>query len=444
MKRTARATRRDFLKTAAIVGGGVVAPYLVPAGALGQDGAVAPSNRINLGCIGVGRMGQGDMRAFMGFREVQVVAVCDVDSKRVKDAQRLVEQKYAAQKKDGSYKGCAIYGDFREVTSRDDIDAVMICTPDHWHVLPAIAAAKVGKDIFLQKPMSLTIEEGRVLSDTVRRYGRVLQVGSQRRSSASVRFGCELVRNGRIGKLHTVKVGTGADPATKLHQTMPVPPNLDYDRWLGPTPWAPYTEARVHPEKGYGRPGWLRISDYSLGMVTAWGSHHMDIAHWGMGVDDTGPVEIQAEAEFPKDGLWDVHGPFRIEYTYANGVKVIYADSRQVKHGIVFEGTEGWVHVGGRPDAHPKSLLTSKIRPGEVHLTKSVNHKGNFLESIRTREETVAPVENGHRTCSACILGYIAMQLGRELKWDPERERFVDDPEADRWISKPMRAPWRL
>jgi len=283
------------------------------------------------------------------------------------------------------------------------------------------------------------------LSDTVRRYGRVLQVGCQGRSDSRCRFGCELVRNGRIGKLHTVKVGTGADPATGLHPPMPVPENLDYDMWLGPAPWAPYTEARVHPQKGYDRPGWLRVSDYSGGMVTGWGTHYMGIAHWGMGVDLTGPIEIEAEAEFPKNGVWDVHGPFRIEYTYANGVKVIYADNGKVKQGIVFEGTEGWVHVAhGQLDAEPKSLLASTIRPGEVHLYKSTSHVGNLLECIRSRAETVAPVEIGHRTCTACLLGLIAMKLGRRLKWDPDRERFIADPEADRWISKPMRAPWRL
>ncbi len=435
-------SRRDFVRSAAASVAAFAAPTIVPASVFG---ATAPSNRIALGCIGVGRMGRGDMRSFMGFPEVQVLAVCDVDSNRARDALALVEKKYGDKRRGGAFKGCAATGDFREVTSRDDIDAVMVCTPDHWHVLPALAAARAGKDVFLQKPLSLTIEEGRVLSDTVRRYSRVLQVGSQQRSDQRCRRGCELVRNGRIGKLHTVRVATGWDPATKLWPSMPVPKNLDYDMWLGPAPWAPYTEPRVHPQKGYGRPGWLRISDYSAGMVTGWGAHHMDIAHWGAGLERTGPVEIEAQAEFPEDGLWDVHGPFRIEYTYANGVKIIYTDSRKQKAGVRFEGTEGWVHVNrGYIDAHPKSLLKSRIRPGELHLYKSTNHKGNFLECIKTRGETVAPVEIGHRSCSACLLGNIAMRLGRKLKWDPDRERFVDDPEADRWISKPMRAPWRL
>ena len=439
---TSPLSRRDFLRRSLAGAAAVAAPTIVPASVLGAN---APSHRITMGCIGVGRMGRGDMRSFMGFREFQVLVVCDVDSNRTKDARALVEQKYAAQSKAGAYRGCAMTGDFREVVARDDIDAVMVCTPDHWHVLPAIAAAKAGKDVFLQKPLSLTIEEGRVLSDTVRRYGRVLQVGSQQRSDLRCRQACELVRNGRIGKLHTVRVATGADPGTKLWPTMPVPENLDYDMWLGPAPWAPYTEQRVHPEKGYGRPGWLRISDYSAGMVTGWGTHHMDIAHWGAGFEHTGPVEIGAQAEFPEDGLWDVHGPFRIDYTYANGVKVIYTDTRKQKAGVRFEGTDGWVHVRrGWIDAHPKSLLKSRIRPGELRLYKSTNHKGNFLECIKTRGETVAPVENGHRSCSACLLGHIAMRLGRKLRWDPDRERFVDDPEADRWIAKPMRAPWRL
>ena len=432
-------SRRKFLKSAAAA---IAAPTIVPSTVFGAN---APSNRLHMGCIGVGRMGRGDMRSFMGFKDLQVVAVCDVDSNRAKDALQLVEQKYADHKRSGTYKGCAVTGDFREVTGRDDIDVVMVCTPDHWHILPAIEAAKAGKDIFLQKPLSLTIEEGRVLSNTVHRYGRVLQVGCQRRSDSRCRFGCELVRNGRIGKLHTVKVGTGADPATKLYPPMPVPENLDYNFWLGPAPYKPYTEKRVHPQEGYSRPGWLRVTDYSAGMVTGWGTHFIDIAHWGMGTELTGPVEIKGEATFPSDGVWDVHGPFLIEYQYANGVKVLYADSRKLKMGIRFEGTEGWVHVGhGKIETEPKSLLTSRIRPNEIHLYESRSHKGNLLDCIKTRRQTVAPVEVGHRTCTACLLGDIAMRLGRTLHWDPDREQFVNDPEADRWIGRPMRAPWRL
>jgi predicted dehydrogenase len=390
-------------------------------------------------------MGLGDLRGILGFDQAQVVAVCDVDSKRAKFAQQIVEKEYAARTVSGSHKGCAAYGDFRVLLGRDDIDAVVISTADHWHALPAIAAAKAGKDIFVQKPLTLTIPEGRVLSDTVGRYERVLLVGSQQRSDARFRLACELVRNGRIGKLHTVKVGLPIDPGTAPQPPMPVPENLDYDMWLGPTPQVDYTEKRVHPRDGYGRPGWLRISDYCCGMITGWGSHHLDIAQWGMGTEYTGPVEIKAWAEYPKDGLWDVHGRFRIEYTYANGVKVVCADNATNRQGIMFEGTEGRVYVKRRLiEAEPKSQLTSVIGPNETRLYRSDNHKQNFLTCIRTRRPTVAPVEAGHRSNTVCVLGYIAMLLGRRLKWDPEKEIFINDSEANRMLSRPMRSPWRL
>ena len=436
-------TRRRFIKTSVTASAvSFAAPYLVPSSIFGAD---APSERINIGCIGVGRMGLGDITDIQGFKEVQIIAVCDVDSKRADYAKKVVEEKYAAQSQAGTYKGCTSYGDYRELLQRKDIDAVMICTPDHWHVLPAIAAAKAGKDIFLQKPLSLTIEEGRALSDAVKKYSTVFIVGSQQRSDTRFRFACELVRNGRIGKLHTVKVGFGLDPGTTPQPTMPVPENLNYDMWLGPAPYAAYTEKRVHPQKGYGRPGWLRIRDYGWGMITGWGSHHIDIAHWGMGAEYTGPVEIKGWAEFPKEGLWDVHGDFSVEYKYANGVNLICAGNSRNKQGILFEASKGWVHVKrGFVDAQPKSLLTSQIGPDEVHLYKSDHHKGNFIQCIKSRSETVAPAEVAHRSCSACILGGIAMLLPRTLKWNPKMEKFIDDAEADRMISRPIRSPWNL
>jgi predicted dehydrogenase len=390
-------------------------------------------------------MGLGDMRAILGFDHAQVLAVCDVDSKRTNYAKQIVEEHYGKRSRSGSHKGCATYKDFRVLLARDDIDAVLICTSDHWHALPAIAAARAGKDIFLEKPLTLTIQEGRVLSDTVRRYGRVFQVGSQQRSDLRFRYACELVRNGRIGKLLTVKVGLPTDPGTEPQPPMPIPENLDYNMWLGPTPWADYTEQRVHPQEGYGRPGWLRISDYCCGMITGWGSHHMDIAQWAMGTEYTGPVEIEGWAKYPKDGLWNVHGEFRIEYTYANGVKVICADNKKNRQGVFFEGTDGWVYVKRRfIDAQPKSLLTSIISPNEIHLYRSNNHKANFLNCIRTRSETVAPVEIGHRSNTVCVLGYIAMLLRRKLKWNPQREQFINDDQANRMLTRPMRSPWNL
>jgi len=420
----------------------LLGPTIVPSSVFGTN---APSNRITFGCIGVGRMGLGDLREILGFKQTQVIAVCDVDSKRVKYARQLIEKRYSAQGGNGNYKGCATYKNFMDLVARDDIDAVSIATPDQWHALPAIAAAKAGKDIFLQKPLTLTIKEGRVLSDTVRRYGRIFQVGSQQRSDSRFRFACELVRNHRIGKLHAIKVGFSTDPSTTPQPPMPIPDSLDYDMWLGSAPWAAYTEKRVHPQTGYGRPGWLRIQDYGAGMITGWGSHHNDIAQWGMGTEYTGPVEIEGQAEYPKDGLWNVHGDFRIEYTYANGVKVICADTKKNKQGILFEGNEGWVYIKrGQIDAEPKSLLTSNIGPNETHLYKSDYHKANFLECIKSRTETAAPVEVGHRSCSVCLLGEIAMRLGRKLKWDPKQERFTNDEQANRMLARPMRSPWCL
>jgi len=436
-------SRRDFLRASTAVGAGLTLPVIVPASVFG---AQAPSERIALGCIGVGRMGTDDLREALGFKQVQVVAVCDLDSKRATLAQKRVESAYAKQNPGGDYKGCAVYGDFRELVARSDIDAVQIAVPDHWHTLPALEAAKAGKDIFLQKPLTLTIQEGRILSDTVRRYNRIFQVGSQQRSDTKFRTGCELVRNGRVGKLQRIIIGFGTDPGCGPKPTMPVPENLNYEMWLGPAPWAPYTEERVHPQNSItDRPGWLRISDYGAGMITGWGSHHLDIAQWGMGTEYTGPVEVEGQAEFPKDGLWDVHGTFHIEYTYANGVKMICDDEKKVKNGIRFEGDKGWVFVTrGRVDAEPKSLLQETIGAGETKLYVSSNHKGNFYECIKSRKETIAPVEVGHRSCTACLLGDIAMRLGRKLRWDPAKEQFLNDAEANKMLSRPMRAPWKL
>jgi hypothetical protein len=420
----------------------LLGPTIVPSSVFGAE---APSNRITIGCIGVGRQGTADMRDFLGLPSAQIIAVCDVDARRLANAQKTVETHYSRQSSGGTYKGCKTYGDFRELVAQADIDAVSIVTPDHWHALPAIAAARAGKDIFLEKPLTLTIEEGRILSDTVRRYNRVFQVGSQQRSDTRFRQACELVRNGRVGKIHTVKVGFGTDPATGPEPPMPVPDGLNYEMWLGPAPWAPYTENRVHPQKDYGRPGWLRIADYGAGMITGWGAHHNDIAQWGLGTEYTGPVEIEGQTEYPKDGLWDVHGPFRIEYTYANGVKVICADEEKNRSGVTFEGDQGWVWVTrGRIDAEPKSLLTSTIGPNEIQLYKSNNHKGNFLDCVKSRAQTIAPVEVAHRSCTVCLLGEIAMRLGRKLKWDPDKERFIGDEQANRMLARTMRSPWRL
>jgi len=430
-----RFSRRDFLKVAGVA---AVAPYFVPSSALGADGAVAPSERITMGCIGLNGMGTSDMRSFLANADVHVVAVCDVDRVHLERAKALVENHYAAQRAAGTYTGCDAYGDFREVLDRDDIDAVMIGTPDHWHVLISMAAAKAGKDIYCEKPISKTIAEGRALCDTIWRYGRVFQIGTQLRSLPKVRYACELVRNGRIGKLERIRTFLPAAPSIEPQVAMPVPENLDYEMWLGPSPWAPYTEKRCHRTFRY-------ISDYAGGTMTDLGAHDNDIAQWGNGTQRTGPVEVEGEGVFPREGLYDVATTFKLRYRYANGVELICStDPNPQGTGVRFEGTDGWVYTRSDIDAEPKSLLGSVIGPDEIHLYDSKNHQRNFLDCVKSRAETITPAEVGHRSATICHIGNIAMRLGRKLRWNPARELFVDDAEANGMLSRAMRAPWGI
>ena len=454
-------SRREFLGTA---GKGAVAssvltgfPAIVPASVLGP---YAPGGRINVGAIGVGRISRGhDMPGIWKHPRARIVAVCDLDAKRLEDGKRLVNGHYATES-GKSYDGVTAYRDYRELLANEDIDAVVISTPDHWHALITVAAVRAGKDVYLQKPASLTIAEGRIVSDAVHRSGRVFQIGSQQRSSPQWRYAAELVRNGQIGRLQTVKIGLPGDPPGPVEPEMPVPPNLDYDTWLGSTPSVSYTENRVHPQDGYGRPGWLRCEQFGAGMITGWGSHHLDCAHWAMDTEHTGPVEVWGTAEFPKSGLWDVHGPFKTEARYANGVHMIV--SGEFPNGIRFEGTEGWIFVSRGNEAvtasDPQSrlkderalaasdpkIITSVIGPDEIHLYESTDHHGNWLDCVWSRRDPIAPVEAAHRSCTACLLPHIAMKLPRRLRWDPARERFIGDDEANAMLSRPQRAPFVL
>lgn len=433
-------TRRNFIKSAAVT---ALAPAIVPSRVLGR---LAPSNTLQIGCIGVGRQGQGDMQeAIYRGLEVgaRVVAVCDVDRHRMEDAQWLAEKIYAAELDQGSYKGCDTYADFRELLARADIDGVQIVTPDHWHAAHAIAAANAGKDIYLEKPLTYSIAEGQKLVKAVRQNKRILQVGSQQRSSTYFLMACELVRNKRIGKLHTIKVWLPEDQGTGDPQPAPVPKNLDYDFWLGPAPKVPFTEHRVHPQRDYSRPGWLQIQQYCHGMITGWGSHMNDIAQWGNGTEDTGPVAIQAKASFPDRGLFDVHTTYHSEAIYANGVSLIQETGDPA--GVRFEGDKGWIFVRrGAIDASDRNILRQKVRDDEVKLYRSSNHMKNFFECMRSRKDPVAPVEVGHRSNTVCVITNIAMKLERKLEWDPEAERFADDEEANRWLDYPHREPWTL
>ena len=448
MKQAAPSTRRGFLSRAAsALGAAAAAPWIVPATSLGAEGRPAPSDRIAMGAIGIGGQGTRDMQAFLGMTDVQMAALCDVDAgstryergwrRGLAPARETVEQHYAAQKRDGTFKGVFTTPDFRELLARADIDAITTACPDHWHGLIVVAAAQAGKDIYCQKPLSLTIAHGRAMADAVRRYGRVFQVGSQRRSSGHCRRSCELVRNGRIGKLHTIHVGLPgghSNPGYTMDESpQPVPEGFDYDRWLGPAPWAPYTHKRCHWTFRWNL-------DYSGGQLTDWGAHYIDMAHWGMGTELTGPVEVEGKGEFPRDTvLWNTATSFRVECLYANGMKMIVESTGG---GVRFEGTEGTVWLEG--GTQPAAIAQSEIGPNEIHLYESNSQYGNFIECVKSRQPTAAPVEVAHRSITPAHLGNISMLLGRKLKWDPDKEAIVGDAEANRMLSRPHREPWTI
>ncbi|MCP3929360.1 MAG: Gfo/Idh/MocA family oxidoreductase [Bacteroidetes bacterium] len=452
-------SRRKMLKTTLAGSLGMIAiPSIVPATVFGKN---APSNRIQIGQIGFGRIAKShDLPDTMNYDHARVIAVCDVDKKRKEDGKKWIEKWYAEKKDKKKYVEVQMYDNYQEMLANPAIDAVMVSTPDHWHTQPAVEAALAGKHIYLQKPTSLTIAEGRVLSDTVHRTGVTFQIGSQQRSQnpwPQFKRACELVRNGRIGEIHTIKVGLPGDPSGNEEPKMPIPESLDYDQWLGSTPNVYYTERRVHPQHDYSRPGWLRCGQFGAGMITGWGAHHIDTAHWGMGTEFTGPIEIKANAKFPESGMWNVHGDFRVEAKYANGVTMYV--SGEYPNGVRFEGSEGWIFVSrgnvGVTASDPTSaknsdafkasdpkILQSVIGKDEIHLYHSEDQHGNWLDCIRNGKLTVAPVEVAHRSCSACLVYHIGMKLDRKLYWDPIRERFKNDDEANAMLSRPQRYPY--
>ncbi|HOI47788.1 MAG TPA: Gfo/Idh/MocA family oxidoreductase [Prolixibacteraceae bacterium] len=449
--------RRNFIRnTLATTAGAIAIPTIVPSSVFGKN---APSNKINIGQIGCGRIARDhDMAETLRYEQARFVAVCDLDSKRLADGKKLVEAYYAKKTGSANYVDVKMYEDYREMLLNPDIDAVIISTPDHWHSQPAIEAALAKKDIYLQKPTSLTVTEGRLLSDIVHRQGVILQVGTQQRSSPQFRIAAELVRNGRIGKIHTVKVGLPGDPSGPEAPEMPVPKNLNYDMWLGSTPEVYYTEIRVHPQNNYGRPGWLRSEQFGAGMITGWGQHHFDSAAWGMDTEYTGPISVEAVAQFPKSGLWDVHGDFMVKAEYENGITMY--TSGGFPNGIRYEGTEGWVFVSRGDyvasasdpvskansakalDASDPKILTSEIKENEIHLYKSDNQHGNWLDCIKSRKEPISPVEIGHRACTVCLISHIAMKIPGRLAWDPKAERFKNNDLANSMLSRPQRYPY--
>lgn len=434
MKRDNEISRRGFLKkTAGAAVGALGFPYLVSSSALGKAGSVAAGERIVMGVIGVGGRGRAVMQGFLGLPDAQVVAVCDVNKERRQLAQRIVNEKY-------NQRVCKTYNDFSELLSRPDIDAVLIASPVFWHVIMATEAAKQGKDIYMEKPVGLSFAEAKILRQTIHRYGRVFQFGTQQRSGRNFRFACELVRNGRIGKIHTIRVGVPSGEFNKKFPRRPVAEGLDYETWLGPAPWSPYTEAILN--------GWTheRISLYSLGFISAWGVHHLDIAQWGNGTELTGPTEVEGKAVFPDEGVLDCAKSWEVNLKYPDGVTIHFTDNTKNKQGVRFEGEDGWVHVNRQGlNASPESLLKETIGPDEIHLPVSDNHSKNLLDCVRTRQQTVAPLDVAVRSDTLCQLSDIATRTGRKLRWDPVREEFVDDTQANRHLSlRPMRSPWHL
>ncbi len=435
-------TRRSFLRTAASGAALGFAPRIVPASALGRGLMAAPSERVSVGLIGTGRqLFFKNWPQFAKMPDVQVVAACDVDAWRLGQVQAAIEKHYAAQIAAGTHGGCKAYRDYREVLGRNDIDAVMISTPDHWHVPLAIEAAQAGKDVSLEKPITRSIAEGQRLVRAIRDAGRVFRVDSEFRSEKYFHRMAELVHNGRIGKIKSLRVGVPAGDNVDCPPSpdMPVPEELDYVRWQGSVPQASYTVNRVHPRNEFGRPGWMRVLDYCDGMITNWGAHLCDIAQWCHGTERTGPVEISGEGVWPPAGkLWNVLKSFRIQYRFADGTTQEYETSKPY---VRIEGTEGWIYgeYGKGLEAEPKSILTSEIKDSEIHFPLK-SDKQDFIDAVKTRGRTLEDEEVGHRTTSLCHLGHIAIRLGQTLKWDPQQEHFVGNDEANGYVDKRMSA----
>jgi myo-inositol 2-dehydrogenase/D-chiro-inositol 1-dehydrogenase len=453
--------RREFLKSSLASGVGLLGfPAIVSSAMPAKD--KSPNDKINIAQIGFGRIArEHDLPETIKHDMCRIVAAADVDSQRLASGKKWLEDYYNKKNSTQNYIDIKTYSDYHELLGDKSIDAVIISTPDHWHAQPAMEAALAGKDIYLQKPASLTITEGRQMADVIKRTQRIFQIGSQQRSLSpwpQFRRVCELVRNGKIGKLKHIQVGIGTDPGCGDEPEMLLPENLNYDMWLGSTPKVFYTEKRVHPQKDYSRPGWLRCEQFGSGMITGWGAHHIDIAHWAMGTEFTGPVEIEGKAEFPKSGLWNVHGDFDVHAKYANGVTMHISSKHP--NGVRFEGEDGWLFVcrgdvkvtASDPSANDPNnqalkasdpnILKSPVSSNDIQLYNSPEQHLNWLECIRSRKQPIAPAEVGHRSCSACLLSHISMKLPRKLYWNPDKEQFINDDEANKMLSRPQRKPY--
>jgi len=445
MARHKNVTRRTFLKKTATAAVGTIGlPYIVRSSAIGAAGSTPASERITVGCVGVGPQGTGVMWNFLAQKDARVIAVCDLKRPVLEATRNVVNEHY----KDA---GCATYKDFRELIARDDIDVVSIATTDHWHVLVALATARAGKAIYLEKPMGLSLAEDQALRDVCHHYGTIFQFGTQQRSSRDFRFACELALNGRIGDLHTINVWCVGSASGGSPKPLPTPDVVDYDMWLGPAPYTPYTEDRCSNRF------WWFISDYALGFIAGWGVHPLDIALWGGGEKTKCPCEIEGKGTWPDPaGVCDTAMNWNVTCKYDSGVTLNFTGNpvpqewqkryeKVTDHGTAFEGTKGWVHVNRSGlTGNPKDLLTTELGPNEIHLYESSNHARNLLDCVKTRTETICPIDAAVQVDTLCQISDIAIRLEQKLRWDPAKERFVKNDAANRRLTRSMRSPWRL
>jgi len=429
------ATRRDFLKrSAAIATGALILPQIIPSTALGMGGKLAPSERIVMGCIGTGDQGSSNLEDFLTrIKQVQFVAVCDVDANNARNAKKLID---TANKT----SDCRIHEDYREFLEKEKLDAVSIALPDHWHGLIYTAAANKKLDVYGEKPLARTIYDSKAIVSAVKKNDIVWQTGSWQRSTANFRRAAELVINGRIGKILSIDAGLpDGNRGVGTPPVQEVPAGLNWEMWLGPAPKSPF--------RGICHQNWRWILDYSGGQLTDWAGHHIDIAQWGIGMERSGPVELSGIGIYPREGLYNTPVEYDFNCRYENGINMRVANHSRLPHtkGVVWYGDRGWIHVDrGRLDASDPKILEEVIGENEIHLYKSDDHIGNFLECVKSRKETVAPVEIAHRSISIGLLGEIAMTTGQKINWDPAKEEIIGNPIACRLLSRPYRQPWNL
>jgi len=431
--------RRKFLKNTIISAAGTfVVPTIIPSSVLGKN---APSDKINIGQIGLGRIATTfDLPSIMERDVARVIACSDLDSNRLKAGKVIIDQYYDKKTGKNEYINAKMFDDYRELLTRKDIDAVVISVPDHWHMQIAIEAALAGKDVFCQKPTSVTIAEGRLFSDIARQKGTVVQICTQHRTFPYNRIACEAVRNGRIGKLHTVSINIGGESPGPVAFEMPVPKTFNYDKWLGSTPYTFYTEIGVMPQIGYGRGGWMTRHQFGAGGITNTGQHYIDVAAWAMDTEHTGPISIEAVGKYPRTGIFDVPSDFLVKAVYENDVTLMMSS---LYSGLIkYEGTEGWITTKPLQASDPKILTSSAQKENKIHLLEIESMHGNWLDCIQTRKPTLVPAEVAHRSCSVALLSDISMGLSRKLYWDPGKEQFKNDAEANELLSRPQRYPY--